>query len=435
MAQWNKNTQDYLNQERTLFEVYQRADKYGRIYDDVGKGFNGDLFGRVKVANNFTLFDAQHRYEQNGHFDDVIVGTGATVEHISAESSAKLEVGTESGEYVHRESMRVFPYQPGKSLQTLQTFVFNEGKENLVQRAGYASTENGIMLELSGTQLNIIKRTAISGVGTTVTVPQSEWNHDTFDGSGGSSNPSGITMDISKAQLMFTEYEWLGVGCVRVGFVNADGSFHTAHIFNHANTLDSVYMTTATLPVRYEIENVGVTTGSSRMKQICVSVQSNGGYEKVVNETIIRRTSATTVGTTFEPLVSVRLKPGYTDGVAIPAQFGAFPTSSGDDFEVVLIKNATLTGASFGDSDSTILQQDTSATALTGGTIVDTTYTTGGGFFFGQGSSMRKESTYNFDMQLGRTQAKESDIYTVAARTFTGTGTIIGYLGIFDLTS
>ena len=331
--------------------------------------------------------------------------------------------------------MRVFPYQPGKSLQTLQTFVFNEGKENLVQRAGYASTENGIMLELSGTQLNIIKRTAISGVGTTVTVPQSEWNHDTFDGSGGSSNPSGITMDISKAQLMFTEYEWLGVGCVRVGFVNADGSFHTAHIFNHANTLDSVYMTTATLPVRYEIENVGVTTGSSRMKQICVSVQSNGGYEKVVNETIIRRTSATTVGTTFEPLVSVRLKPGYTDGVAIPAQFGAFPTSSGDDFEVVLIKNATLTGASFGDSDSTILQQDTSATALTGGTIVDTTYTTGGGFFFGQGSSMRKESTYNFDMQLGRTQAKESDIYTVAARTFTGTGTIIGYLGIFDLTS
>ena len=55
MGQWNKNKQDYLNQERTLFEVYQRADKHGRIYDDVGQGFNGDLFGRVKVANNFTL--------------------------------------------------------------------------------------------------------------------------------------------------------------------------------------------------------------------------------------------------------------------------------------------------------------------------------------------------------------------------------------------
>ena len=60
--------------------------------------------------------------------------------------------------------MRVFPYQPGKSLQTVQTFVFNEGKENLVQRAVYDSTETGIMVQLSGTQLNIIKRTAISGV-------------------------------------------------------------------------------------------------------------------------------------------------------------------------------------------------------------------------------------------------------------------------------
>ena len=67
------------------------------------------------------------------------------------------------------------------------------------------------------------------------------------------------------------------------------------------------------------------------MKQICVSVQSNGGYEKVVNETIIRRTCATTVGTSFEPLVSVRLIPGYTDGVAIPAQFGASTAKASGD--------------------------------------------------------------------------------------------------------
>ena len=31
MAQWNKNQQDYLNQERSLFEVYMCADKYGNI--------------------------------------------------------------------------------------------------------------------------------------------------------------------------------------------------------------------------------------------------------------------------------------------------------------------------------------------------------------------------------------------------------------------
>jgi len=33
MAQWNKNTQDYLNQERTLHEVFMCADRYGNIGD------------------------------------------------------------------------------------------------------------------------------------------------------------------------------------------------------------------------------------------------------------------------------------------------------------------------------------------------------------------------------------------------------------------
>ena len=34
MAQWNKSTQDYLNQERTLHEVYIRADEYGNILNE-----------------------------------------------------------------------------------------------------------------------------------------------------------------------------------------------------------------------------------------------------------------------------------------------------------------------------------------------------------------------------------------------------------------
>ena len=275
MAQWNKNQQDYLNQERTLFEVYMQADRYGEIFDPVGQGFNGDLFGRVKVSNPYTLFDSTHRYSQDGDFDDVVLGAGSTVGIITAQSTATLGIGTTAGCSLIRESKRVFSYQPGKSLQVLQTFVFNPAKENLVQRAGYASSENGIMLELNGSQLNIIKRTAISGVGTTVTVPQSEWNRDTLDGSGpNDSNPSGIRLDISKAQIFVSEYEWLGVGAVRVGFINDNGKFHTAHIFNHANTLDSVYMTTASLPVRYEILNTGITTSASTMKQIFLCLVS-----------------------------------------------------------------------------------------------------------------------------------------------------------------
>jgi hypothetical protein len=292
------------------------------------------------------------------------------------------------------------------------------------------------MLELNGTQLNIIKRTAITGIGTTITVPQSQWNRDTLDGSGpNTSNPSGIKLDPTKAQLMFSEYEWLGVGCARIGFVNTNGKFHTAHIFNHANTLDTVYMTTATLPVRYEILNTGITTTPSTLKQICVSVQSNGGYEKRQAQDVIRTTTPTTVSTTtFVPILSIRLTPDREDAVIIPHEFAILPDStSPSTFEVALIKNATLTNASFAttSTSSPNVQRDFSATALSGGIIVKNDYLTSANKAT---SPLNVTQEYNWDLQLGRTQAKVSDIYTLAIRAVSGSGTALGSLSFYDLT-
>jgi hypothetical protein len=388
--------------------------------------FQVDLFGRLKVSNPHTFFDDSHRYEQNGQFSDVVLGAGSTVGIITAQSTATLGIGTTAGCSIIRETKRVFPYLPGKSLQVFQTFVLNPAKENLVQRVGYASSENGIMLELNGSQLNIIKRTAISGVVTTVSVPQSEWNEDKLDGTGA----SGVTLDITKAQILFTEYEWLGVGAVRVGFINENGNSHIAHIFNHSNELDTVYMTTAVLPVRYEIFNTGITTSSSTMKQICISVQSNGGYEKKVVETIARRTTTTTVGTSFVPLVSIRLAPEREDAIILPNQYATLPTSPGD-YEIVIIKNATLTGDSWTSTDSTNVQQDTSATSLSGGKIISVEYVSATNQ---ARMPLNREREYNWDMQIGRTQEKVSDTYTLAARVLTSTGNITGALGFYDLT-
>jgi hypothetical protein len=434
MAQWNKINQDYLNQERSLFEVFMQADRYGEIFDPVGQGFNGDLFGRVKVSEPFTIFDSSHVYSQDGDFDDVIVGSGSTVGFITAQSTATLGIGTTAGCSFIRESKRVFSYQPGKSLQVLQTFVFNPAKENLVQRAGYASSENGVMLELNGSQLSFIKRTAISGVATTVTVPQSEWNIDTLDGSGPSdSNPSGILLDITKAQILFSEYEWLGVGCVKVGFANSFGKFHTAHTFNHANILDSVYITTANLPVRYEILNTGITTSSSSMKQICVSVQSNGGYEKKQAEGIARRIAQVSVGSTlFVPIVSIRLTPGRENAIIVPKQIAFIPESgAAATIEVALIKNATLTTPSWAVDGSPNVQFDTTSTTMSGGEIVRNDYVSSANK---SNVPLGMDQEYNFDLQLGRTQSKVSDTYTLAARAVSGSAQCIGSLGFYDLT-
>lgn len=438
MAQWNKNTQDFLNQERSLFEVYIQADRYGSTFDPLGQGFSGDLFGRLKVSNTYTLFDSSHRYSQDGDFDDVVLGAGSTVGIITSQSTATLGIGTTAGCSIIRESKRVFSYQPGKALQVLQTFVMNSPKENLTQRVGYGGSENGVFLEQITNSVGIttvywMMRTAISGITTEIRVPQSYWSKDQFTGVGGTTNPSRHNLDLSKAQLMFTEYEWLGVGAVRCGFAHEDGNFHIAHQFEHANVLDSVYMTTASLPVRYEILNTGITTSTSTMKQICVSVQSNGGYEKKVASDVARQNSLVSISSTiFVPLVSIRLKNGREDAIIIPSQINCLPDSSASVYyEVALIKNASISGGSWDSSSSPNVEQNTTASSMSGGTVVRVEYISSAN----KASTPINDSTeYIWDLQLGRTQNKVSDTLTLAVRVISGTGNVIGSLSFYDLT-
>lgn len=442
MAQWNKSTQDYLNQERTLFEVYMQADAQGNIFEQLGQGFSGDLFGRLKISSPYTIFDNTHRYTANEDFDDVILGVGSTVGIITDQSTATLGIGTTAGCSIIRETKRVFPYQPGKALQVMQSFVMCPPKPNLTQRVGYGSSENGVFLEQATDASGIttaywLMRTKRSGITAEIRVAQSDWNVDTFTGVGGTTNPTSHNLDLTKAQLMFTEYEWLGVGVARCGFSHEEGNFHIAHRFEHANVLDSVYMSTATLPVRYEILNTGITTSPSIMKQICVSVQNNGGYEKLVARDIARRTTLKTgiAGTTFVPLISIRLTPGREDAVVLPrgVKFLA-DSAAGALYEFALIKNATLSNAGslvWDVSPSPNIQQNTDATAMTGGTIVFNEFDSTANKVSG---SKDIEALYNWDLQLGRTQSKVSDIYTVAVRSISGTFDAIASIDFLDLT-
>lgn len=387
---------------------------------------NFDAFGRLRMSQPFTLFDSQNRYAKDPQFDESLAGS-ATCTHLANESSVAMNITTASGDEVVRQTRRVFPYQPGKSLLVMCTFAMAAGATNLRQRVGYFSTSNGVFLQQNNNALSLIVRTFTGGSASDAReVPQSSWNGDKLDGSGA----SGITLDVTKTQIFFIDFEWLGVGSVRCGFI-IDGQYIIAHTFNNANSLSSVYMQTAILPVRYEIRATGTLTASKTMKQICSTVISEGGYEQKSTLTWARRTTEVTgIGTSFVPLVSIRLKSTNLGAVVIPNGFSFMPTSASDYFEVALIKNPTLTGASFA-SASTNVEFDTAATAMTGGTIVVQDFTSSGVL---SGNSINDPSVYNFDAQLGVTIGGTSDVYTLAVRVITGTGDGIGALSFWDLT-
>jgi len=389
-----------------------------------------DAFGRLRVSEPYTLFDSQNRFQIDPQFDTSTSGS-ATTTHLPNESTVAMNVTTTSGDEVIRQTKRVFPYQPGKSLLALMTFVMAPTQTNLRQRIGYFGANDGLYLEQNDTDVRFVLRKSTSGsVDDTEYVTQANWNVDKFDGTG----PSGITLDLTKSQILFFDIEWLGVGDVRCGFYS-QGKPVIAHIFQNENVKDKVYMKTAILPVRYEITATGALSSGATLRQICSTVASEGGYQQDVVELAAQRTTElTSIGLTTKPLISLRLNSGSLDAVVLPQILKVLPTT-GQDYIITLVRNATLTGASWNTSTFTNIDYDVTATAMTGGDVVQLDYITN---TVQAGSGVDAPTGYKWSLQLGRTIGGTSDIMTIGIRTAvsgTPAGSALGSLIFYDLTN
>ena len=328
-----------------------------------------DAFGRLRVSNPLTLFDSSHRYRDNGLWN-TSAASGGTAVFSANEGLVNLNVNTTSGSQVLRETSKVFSYQPGKSLLVFNTFVMAPAQANLRQRVGYFSTQNGIYIQLNNSTLSFVERSLVTGVVSETTVNQSSWNVDTLDGSG----PSGITLDITKAQIFFMDIEWLGEGTVRVGFV-INGNFILCHKFNHANLITSTYITTASLPLRYEITNTGATASPSTLKQVCSTVISEGGYELRGAQQAIGTPISTPVSfaapSTFYPLIGLKLTATKLDAIVILTALSILGLGNGKNYAWRIVQGGSITGGAWVSigADSAV-EYNLTGTSVAGGRVL-----------------------------------------------------------------
>lgn len=358
----------HRSHNKTLYEVMMLDDRL------TPAGTLTDAFGRLRTSAGYTLFDSSHRYQDNGKWETKTNGT-ANTDYKVYESTVDLNVDNTSGTYVYRETKRVFSYQPGKSLLIMNTFAMNTPKAGLRQRVGYFNSENGIYLENDGTTNYLVLRSNVTGTPTETRVAQADWNVDPFDGTGyssqGSSAEHSTGIDVAKTNIFWIDIEWLGVGDVRCGFV-VDGKLVPAHIFHNDNLRTTTYMTTATLPCRYEIENTAGTASNSTLKQICSTVISEGGYElngraQSVSIPITSPRDLPTAGT-FTPILSIRLKDSFKDAIAILKDVEFFGVTNNTSYRYKIIIGGTLTGASWvSASNDSCIEYDITSSAIAGG--------------------------------------------------------------------
>jgi hypothetical protein len=314
---------------------------------------NYDSFGRFRVSNPFTLFDSNFRYGDNGLWASS-TQNGAAVNPNTDQGLMELSVTGTTNSEVIRETYRVFSYQPGKSLLTFNSFVGTK-VVGVQQRIGYFGAQNGIYFQINGdgdsTTCRFVKRSYITGSAEDTYVLQGAWNGDKLNGSG----PSGYTLDLSKPQLLWMDFEWLGVGTVRCGFV-INEKFILCHSFNWANdpaSTPSTYMTTASLPLRYEIINNGGAGGI--LRQICSTVISEGGYELSGGQISVATSLASPVAmiggttpTTRVPVISLRLNAAKLDAVVIITAMNIIPAGGASTtYYWEIVRSGTTTGGSW----------------------------------------------------------------------------------------
>lgn len=380
-----------------------------------------DSFGRLKTAQPHILFDATFQHSQQNEVFMYDSTLGASTVHDPLRAAMRLSCSSTNNSRARMRTRNYFPYSPSFTNTLIASFNFKGIYANIRKRFGLYDDQNGYFLETDGGgTVRFVIRSSIGGTTSDNGVNKSSWNIDKFDGTG----PSGITLDMNKQQILFIQYQWLGSGSVIFGFV-VDGKILKAHVFNHANIIDSLYSQTGTLPLSGEIINNGSLVASS-MEITCCSLVANGatslhGHLHSISSGAVPR-SIPVSGTSI-PVISLRKSAAH---VTIPVQvldMGIFSTSQ-DDFLVQVINRPTLTGAVWTPVPNSLCERDVSATSHTGGTIVAEFYLKGNL----QASATLEQLAKFWDLTLGNDFNGNSDIISLVVTSLTTNSTVYGII-------
>lgn len=359
-----------------------------------------DAFGRWRVSNPETIFDSKQLYDsQELVWDDQeIAGSGTATAHSANEAATTISVGATTLGTRARQTFMRFNYQPGKSQLIIMTFSEFDTATGITKRVGYFDGSNGLFFESDEGTIRVVQRSNVTGSPVDTSVDRASWNLDTMDGSG----KSGITLDFTKSQIAFIDFEWLGVGRVRMGFV-INGKIYYCHEFLNANSLATVYMSTPNLPLRYEISNDG-NGAADDFVHICSTVVSEGGSQKLgslryaSNQDV--SINANAAGTAYI-LVGIRLKSSQV-GATVLIESASVLNETADDYEWFLVMNPTVANAiTFGDESNSPVQSgvgnagNPSNSTVTGGTIIT------GGYVKSSGNTGSFQSNVSNAINLG----------------------------------
>ena len=302
---------------------------------------NLDAFGRLRTSSITSLLEYKHVHNKLPLLiNEVTAGTATSV--YDAKNAQVVMSTSANNDYVIRQGKARGVYQPGKGQLVEATFSNFQLETNVIKRVGYYTTSttapydsifDGFVLESNG-QTNTISFQIWQSGSTIYSAATTAWSTTDY-------NVTNI--DWSKSQLMFVDYQWLGVGRVRFGLV-VGGLLKVFTSYTAANNINHVYMSSPNQPIRYEIRQVGVGSGS--MDMICSQVSMEGTLNNLYRSVGIQAFNTqnlATAGVKY-PLIGYRLSNGWPGANLVLNNIESINTTnpSKADFYLTVEFNPTL---------------------------------------------------------------------------------------------
>jgi hypothetical protein len=330
---------------------------------------------RIQVSSQEIVLFSNALYSTDPDVWDRAVYNNATVTYDQLEGGTLLTATGDIDSEAVLQSVRVMPYVPGRGVEVTFAVQYNDARLGVRRRVGVFDELNGMYFEQDETgNYYVVIRSNTSGTVVNTRVARADWNGVKFDGT----EPNGITADPDAIQMFVIEYDWYGAGQVRFNYI-INGYKYTVHTFNHANIINTTFMRTPNLPVRFEIKNITGATGPFELHKWGVSViqEGDGGSNLGRPADITNAIGGTNLGTggTYRPVVAIRLKSTRLAGVVLPNAYQAVTTSNAL-LHHRITSNATITGGtwvSFG--DESFIEYNITATAVSGGTVLTAGFT------------------------------------------------------------
>jgi len=381
-----------------------------------------DLFGRMKVTMLNPQFTYQNEYNKGElQWVEKITGT-ASATHDPTDATVKLKVSA-AGDKIIRQTIKYMRYFSGKSSQCTMTFYTDAMDADTVFRAGYFDDHNGVFFERDDSTEYVVVRNN----GVDQKTERSEWNRDILRG-----------FDFDKSVILQINLQWLGVGVVQFIVQKPNGELVIVHENQGSGFLESTYMRTANLPIRYELEATAEYAGSgSEAKQICAAYGHEDGscgevskYRHTANNGI----TAASVTTTKRAIIAIRPKAEF-EGIANrsdvrPSAIDLLVGGANIQWETVY--NPTLTGEVtwISAGDDSPIEYSVDVNTYTGGTI----FRSG---FVSQGSGNTRTAVSsnvqdNYPLGLDVDGANPTSI-AIVARSFSGTATVSAAIGFEEI--